>query len=145
MPAKKKTVKKKVAKKKAAVKKKVAKKKAAPKPKAEKLKALPKTAGGIIDALFAQDQLIKATNATLTEQKKERERMVEHAFSVFKNDDLEGGRGKAAQCSITRNVVPQVEDPADWDKLFKWILKKKDFAVLQKRLGVTHIRDLWEV
>lgn len=135
MPAaKKKVVKKKVAKKKTAAKKTVVK----------KLKALPKTAGGIIDALFTQDQVIRGINVALTEAKQQRERMVEHAFTVFKNDDLEGGRGKLAQCSISRNVVPQVEDPADWPKLFRWILKTKDFSVLQKRLGVTHIRDLWD-
>lgn len=126
-------------------KKKVAKKKVtAKKPAVKKLKALPKTAGGIIDALFTQDQVIHDINSTLAEAKQLRERMVEHAFNVFKNDDLEGGRGKLAQCSISRKVVPQVEDPSDWAKLFKWILKTKDFSVLQKRLGVIHIRDLWD-
>lgn len=107
-------------------------------------KTFPKTVGGLADALHKQDLEIKRINNLLTDAKKYREELVEHAFKLFENEKLEGARGKLAQVSISRSVVPQVEDPGDWPKVFRWIVKNKDFSVLQKRLAVTHIRELWD-
>lgn len=107
-------------------------------------KAFPKTPGGLADAMYKQDQVIKEINRTLTEAKAFRKELEEHAFTVFKNQDLEGARGKAGQASISHTLVPQVETPDDWLKVFRWIMKNKDFSILQKRLAVTHIRELWD-
>ena len=141
MPAKKKVVKKKVVKKKAVAKKAVAKKAVAP---TKEMKPLPKKPGALVDAMHKQRVVISALNKQVEEAKKELTRMEDYAFLLFKEDELEGARGKLAQATITHSTVPTVEDPADWEKVFKYITKKKDFAILQKRLAVTHIRDLWD-
>lgn len=124
-------------------KKKVVKKKAAVKNPAVSVLKMPKTPGALADALYKQNQVISAINAQLTAEKQKLQKMEDHAFEVFQNQDLEGAKGKAGQVSITRNVVPQVEDPSAWEKVFKYIIKTKDFSVLQKRLGTTHVKDLW--
>ena len=159
MPAKKKVVKKKVVKK-AAVKKTAVKKKAAAKKKVArksavtskpktpakpfKIPKMPKSIGGMVDAIYKQGLIVREKQTALNDAKQLQEDMIDHAMMVFKKDDLEGSKGKLGQASISCSVVPQAEDPAAWEKIFKYILKKKDFAILQKRLGVTHIRDLWE-
>jgi len=110
----------------------------------KKTTKLPKTLGTLVDQLWKKDQAIKELNATLAILKSERQELENHAFQMFKNEDMEGGRGKLAQVSISRSVVPQIESPERWDDLFKWIRKRNDFSVMQRRLAVTHIRQLWD-
>lgn len=151
-----------VTRKKAAAKKKVVKKKVAAKKKVTASKSTdvtskpktpskplpnikyPKTIGKMVDAIYDQQQKIAEVNKKLSAEKEILAALEDHAFHMFAKDDLDGSRGKKAQASISRSIVPQVEDPAAWDKVFAYIIKNKDFSVLQKRLGVTHIRDLWE-
>jgi len=102
---------------------------------------LPKTIGGTIDAMFKNRQTQQEIGKQLSAAKEDYKALENHAFENFAKDNLEGGRGKLAQASISRKVVPQVED---WDTLYKYISRTKSFDLLQKRLSTMAVNQRWD-
>jgi methionyl-tRNA synthetase len=49
--------------------------------------------------------------------------------------------GKLGSITLKKDIEGTVKN---WDAVYKYILKKKDFSLLQKRLGQAHFRELIE-
>jgi len=101
---------------------------------------IPATAGAAIDALDTLRDKRKAIEATATTIKAQEAAFEDAIFQKFKKADLEGARGKRAQCSIERVDVPTLEDPAAF---YKYLAKTKEFDLLQQRIAVTAVRERW--
>lgn len=106
-------------------------------------KNLPTKIGSLLDRRW---QLKLQKEALEAELKKVAEEVKLHEDAIFlrlgKEGDLEGARGTLCQASISRVVVPVAED---WAAIHGWIKKGRGtdrFAILQRRLGVTAVREL---
>jgi hypothetical protein len=49
--------------------------------------------------------------------------------------------GRVMKALITTKDIPQV---ADWPAFYKYVMKKKAFELLQKRLSATAIQERWD-
>lgn len=106
----------------------------------EKPLKVPEKVGAAVDLLYKMREERKALDAKAAAMKAREEEMENAIFSKFKKQDLEGCRGRAAQCSVSRSEVPT---PDDWAAIDKYILKTKDLSLLQRRLGVEAVRERW--
>jgi hypothetical protein len=107
----------------------------------QKALTIPATAGAAIDALWALRERRKAIEKQAEEVKTQETAFEDAIFNKFKKQALEGARGKAAQASIERPVVPTLSDPAAF---YKYLARTKEFDLLQQRLAVTAIRARWD-
>jgi hypothetical protein len=102
---------------------------------------MPKTHGAAIDLLFkvrTARKVIQAKAEAEKEQENEIERII---MEKFGKSELEGARGKLAQCSIKRSDVPTFED---WDRFSKHLEKHpEDVTLLQRRLSIEACRERW--
>jgi hypothetical protein len=100
----------------------------------------PKTLGAAIDLYY-----------TLRAQRLDREKEVaamqatesalgEHIMANFAAADVDGAKGKIATASISRSTQAEIED---WTKYLTWCAKK-DPAGVQKRVGITALREHWD-
>lgn len=61
-------------------------------------------------------------------------------FGLLDSQDTRKAEGKKASVSIGEAVVGNVED---WDALWAWIAKTKNFHLVQKRVSDPGLRELW--
>jgi len=61
-------------------------------------------------------------------------------FGLLDAQDTRKAEGKSASVSITETVVANVEN---WDALWAWIAKTKNFHLVQKRVSDPGMRELW--
>ena len=52
-----------------------------------------------------------------------------------------GSQGKTHRVSVVTKIVPQVED---WEKVYTYITKTKNFQLLQRRLSDAAVEEIWE-
>lgn len=55
--------------------------------------------------------------------------------------DTSGIAGHVARAQIVPSTVPQVED---WEAFYGYVRKKKNFGLLQRRVSIKAIEELWE-
>lgn len=65
----------------------------------------------------------------------------DHIINTFGKSEIEGAKGSAASASITRSIYPKV---VDWDKVYAFILKTKEFDLLERRMGKVAFRERYE-
>lgn len=63
-------------------------------------------------------------------------------FGLMDAQDTRKAEGKKAGVSIGEAVVGNVED---WDALWAWIAKTKNFHLIQKRVSDPGLRELWSL
>ena len=107
--------------------------------KDQKMK-IPKTVGAAIDLLDATRDRRKVLEAQANAVKTEEVEIETQIFALFKKSDLDGGRGKRAQASVSTSDVPVLDDEK---KFFTFFWKEKDSSLLQRRLSVEAIRERW--
>lgn len=78
----------------------------------------------IVDAIAAEESAYKA-----------------HIIDNLPKSDASGIAGKLARVTVITKDVPQV---TDWDAFYKYIVKTKDFSLLQRRVGDAAIKERWE-
>lgn len=101
---------------------------------------LPKTLGAAADELYAVRQArLKLVKEVEAKQRHETF-LSEYLIEQLPVSEAEGVTGKVAKATVLRSEVPQVED---WDRFYKYILKSKDFSLLQRRVGVEAVRERW--
>lgn len=107
--------------------------------------ALPKTLGAAVDLLYTRRQARIAkereVDGLIASLKTLEQEASEHIQNLLKAQGLTSARGELATATIVPREVPVVED---WDKFYAFMFKKKDGALLQKRLAVTHVKELLE-
>lgn len=55
--------------------------------------------------------------------------------------DASGVAGHIARAQIVATIIPTVEN---WDEFYKYVAKNKNFGLLQRRLSVKAVEELWE-
>lgn len=110
------------------------------KPKAKLRYKVPKQVGAAIDLLYAVRADRKALQARMEAEKEQEGLIEEKILAGFGKQDLEGAKGKKAQCSIKRSDVPT---PEDWDAIERHIKRTGEFDLLHRRLTVDAIRERW--
>lgn len=102
---------------------------------------IPATVGAAIDLLYATREARRRLDAE-AKTLREKETAIEDAiFYRFAKQDLDGGRGKLAQASISRLDVPTLEDDV---KFFAHLKKHpEDLDLLQRRLSSEAVRARW--
>lgn len=109
--------------------------------KKEKVKLkhkIPKTIGGAIDLLHGVRTARKALQAKAEAEKAQEDLIEATIFERFGKSELEGARGKLAQCSIKRSDVPTLKDFA---KTWAWAKKNDAPDIFQRRISVEAWRE----
>jgi hypothetical protein len=100
----------------------------------------PATFGGMADRLYllGKSRLVQQKLADVIEE--EEKALKAHLIATMPKDDT-GGMGRLARVSLGSKEVPQVKD---WEAFQKYILKTKNFAFLQKRVGEAMVKEIWD-
>jgi hypothetical protein len=105
-----------------------------------KSNSFPTSIGAAIDLLYALRQ------QRLDEQKKvdaiqvKEKALEDHIRGNFAELELDGAKGRTATASLKRSIQADV---TDFPAYLKWIVKKGDMACVQKRVGITALREHW--
>lgn len=99
------------------------------------------TIGGAIDALHAKRDLLADLNKKVEALKSELANDEAEIIRLLGSSNLESGRGRLAQASIKRDDVPQIED---FDKVCAYIVKKKAWDLIQRRLASRAVKARWD-
>ena len=108
---------------------------------AEKKLTFPKSIGAAIDLLYTLRSNRLAEEKKIEELKAQESALREHIMANFAKSDLDGAKGKLATASIKRSTQAEIED---WPKYLKWVLKNEAYACVQKRVGITALREYWD-
>ena len=102
---------------------------------------VPKRFGECADLLYVlreqRSKVQKAADAIEEQEKQIKEYLIQN----LSKEDQTGAVGHKATATITSKVVPQAKD---WDAVYKWILKSKDFSILGRSLKMESIRERWD-
>jgi hypothetical protein len=101
----------------------------------------PKTPGACVDLFYKLRSERIELERSVKDLKEQQDRLEEHIFNVFKKGDLEGCKGKTAVGSITRTVVPDVQD---WDSFYAYMIKSKQLDLLERRPSRAACRERWD-
>lgn len=102
---------------------------------------VPKTLGACADALYKLKEQKTDLNRQITAIEEQEKLVKEHLIQNLPKDDARGVMGKLSKASIVTKVIPTAND---WDAFYKYVLKKKDFSLMQRRLSEGAIRERWE-
>ena len=101
------------------------------KKKAKKI-AEPKTLGAVVDALY-EARVERLALSKQVDAIKARERVLsDRLINELPKSDAQGVTGKLARATIKVKDVATVKD---WSKFYKYILRKKDFSLMQRRIA----------
>ncbi len=102
---------------------------------------VPKTLGACADALY-ETRAARLVLEKQAEELKSRETLIkDHIIETLPWSDAEGVAGHVARVTITKRQIPRV---IDWDKLYAYVRKTKDFSLLQRRLADAAIAERWD-
>jgi hypothetical protein len=101
----------------------------------------PKSIGASIDLLYTLRATRIEKERAIEEEKKVETALKEHIMANFADTDLDGAKGKVATASIKESEQANI---TDWEKYVGWAVKKKDFSLIQKRVGITALREHWD-
>jgi len=111
---------------------------------AEKVRApvkIPKTLGATVDLLYTIQQARKAKQKEADDLETDEKALKTYLIETLPVSDASGVTGKIAHVKIETKKVPTT---TDWDAFYKYVLKTKDFSLLQKRLGDAAIKERWD-
>lgn len=113
------------------------------KPRARKVAtpaAKPMTLGATIDKMWKLREDKRALDAQVKAVEADIKALETDMFGLLDAQDTRKAEGKNASVSINESVVCNVED---WDALWPWIAKTKNFHLIQKRVSDPGVRELW--
>ncbi|CAB4142722.1 hypothetical protein UFOVP1414_33 [uncultured Caudovirales phage] len=100
----------------------------------------PKSMGACADMLFVlREERLAAEKAAAVIAAKETA-LKEYIINNLPKSDT-GSQGKTHRVSVVTKIVPQVED---WEKVYTYITKTKNFQLLQRRLSDAAVEEIWE-
>jgi len=100
-----------------------------------------KNIGAKIDQMVRLKKQIQLDENKLKEKKQRYEEMSDDLLNNFNKQDLNGASGKLGSVSVTKTIVPDVED---WNKFFSYVHRNKAFDMLQRRVSVSAFRERLE-
>ena len=102
-----------------------------------------------IDNLYKQQQKIDEVTKEINKLEDKKSKLkgkykeMETALlaDMNKNEGLTAAAGKLAKVSITRQIVPKVDD---WNKFYNYIARNRAFDLLQRRVSITAFKERLE-
>jgi len=101
----------------------------------------PKGLGACADKLYQIKQKRLDAQKIVDAFAAEESALKNHIIENLPKSDASGIAGKLARVTVVTKEVPQV---TDWDALYKYVVKTKDFSLLQRRVGDAAIKERWE-
>lgn len=101
---------------------------------------VPKELGAAIDLLFKIREGRRKMQQEVDAVKAQENEIENIIFERFGKSDLEGARGKLAQCSIKRSEVANIDD---WEAFEKYVKKTGELDLFQRRISLEAIRERW--
>lgn len=101
---------------------------------------VPKELGAAIDLLFKIREGRRRMQQEVDVVKAQENEIENIIFERFGKSDLEGARGKLAQCSIKRSEVANIDD---WESFEKYVKKTGELDLFQRRISLEAIRERW--
>lgn len=102
---------------------------------------IPATMGACIDLAYTLRRERLRLEADIKRRREDETRLKEHMLQRFRKQDLDGGRGRVGQASISKLTVAQVED---WDRLHAYIRKTGEWDLLKKSINDAAYRERLE-
>ena len=65
----------------------------------------------------------------------------EHIIQNLPKSELEGAKGKVGKVTLGLKTTVKI---TDWGEFYKYLVKTKNFALLQRRPGDAAIQEIWE-
>ena len=103
--------------------------------------SFPKSIGASIDLLYTLRANRLEEEKKIEVLKNQESSLKQHIMSNFAKSELDGAKGKVASASIKRSTQGEV---TDWEIYLKWIVKQKAYGCVQKRVGITALREYWD-
>lgn len=100
----------------------------------------PKSLGACADLYKQKKDERLAADKVAAALKAEESAIKQHIIDHL-DKDSSGVAGQLVRVAVTVDAVPQIED---WDKAVAWISKSKRFDLLQRRLSVAAVKELWD-
>lgn len=107
----------------------------------EKNFKFPKTMGTCADNLYKLREDKKEAKKIVDAIETEEKALKLHIINTLPKSNASGISGKVANVAILSKEVPQLADPL---KFFKYVAKNNRFDLMQRRLSVGAIADMWE-
>lgn len=101
----------------------------------------PKSIGASIDLLYTMRTQRLLEQKKIEDMQLKESALKDHIMSNFAKADLDGAKGKVATASIKRSVQADI---TDWEAYLKWCVKKGAYSCVQKRAGITALREHWD-
>jgi hypothetical protein len=108
---------------------------------ASTISSMPTTLGACIDLLYTHRAVRLAQQKKVDEMKKIEDALEAHILANFAASELDGAKGNVATAAITRRTQATI---LDFEKFVRWVVKHKAFSALQKRVGITAVREYWD-
>jgi hypothetical protein len=102
---------------------------------------IPKTLGAVVDLFFLTQQKRLAAQKAVDKIEEQEKFLAQYLIDNVSREDSSGVSGKIAKVKINKRDVPTVRD---WDAFYKYVLKTKDFSLLQKRVGEGAVKERWD-
>jgi hypothetical protein len=103
---------------------------------------MPEDLEALVDKLRTMQQQRISAQKILDNQQEEERTLMEHIRVQMIDQGLDELSGDVGTVSISVRDNPDVED---WDDLYAFMLKTGNFQLMQKRLAVGGVREIWEV
>ena len=101
----------------------------------------PKALGACADKLYALRALRLAEQKRVDVIEAEESALREHIISTLPKSEASGVAGKVARVAVLTKTVAQVQD---WDALYKYVARTKQFDLLQRRVSDAAVKARWE-
>lgn len=107
----------------------------------EKTYKFPKALGACADKLYQLRALRLAEQKKVDAIEAEESALREHIISTLPKSEASGVAGKVARVAVLTKTVAQVQD---WDALYKYVARTKQFDLLQRRVSDAAVKARWE-
>lgn len=106
---------------------------------------IPNSIGGLIDLMYTTQVKRLALEKEAAKFQEVENSIEALLLEKYAGEELNGAMGKLAKLATRPEELPTVKAAdGDWDKVYTYILRHKDFSILQKRLSTTAIREIWK-
>jgi hypothetical protein len=101
---------------------------------------LPATIGAAADKLYALREKRYALNKQVEALEAEESAIRDFVIKTLPKSQASGVAGRVARVQVEKKSIPQVKN---WTLFYAFIIKTKDFSLLQRRPGDAAIKERW--
>lgn len=103
---------------------------------------VPKSVAECADQLYLLDEKRALLNRQVSEIEGQMSAIREYVIKELPKSNATGITGKVARVTVESKDIPQAKD---WDLLFAFVARTKQFDLLQRRLSPAAVEERWKV